>query len=305
MPTRLLQTWSADELMGKPGDERIIKLRPSDRRPPQIQQASENLPKLDAPRLDSIRRVRPSNDKKWVALTFDLCEQADDKTGYDRNIVNFLRDHQIQASFFAGGKWMRSHEDKTLQLMADTRFEIGNHGWTHGNLHVLKGQKMLEQIVWTQAEYERIWGILNSRAKQFGLEQDMHGVPRQPRVMRFPYGTCSVEALHTTNELGLSAIQWDVVSGDTSRKLSPETLARNVINQVRPGSIVVFHANARGIHTAAALPIIVHALQEKGFSFLTVSRLLEQGVPESAKECYELQPGDNLRYDTLFGEGTE
>jgi len=33
--------------------------------------------------------------------------------------------------------------------------------------------------------------------------------------------------------------------------------------------------------------------------------LLKMGVPETASECYELSPGDNLRYDKLFGEGTE
>jgi peptidoglycan/xylan/chitin deacetylase (PgdA/CDA1 family) len=61
-----------------------------------------------------------------VALTFDLCEQADDVTGYDRRIVNRLRDEGVRATFFAGGKWMRSHEEKAQQLMADPRFEIGN-----------------------------------------------------------------------------------------------------------------------------------------------------------------------------------
>ncbi len=301
----LLDIWSVEELKGKPGDERIVKLRPPDRNPPLYTQTLDKLPKLNDARLHSIRRVRLPNDKKLVALTFDLCEQADDRTGYDRNIVNFLREQQIHATFFAGGKWMRSHEEKTLQLMADPLFELGNHGWTHGNMHVLKDQKLLDQINWTQAEYERLWGLLNHKAAKFGLEQQMQNIPRQPRSLRFPYGTCSSEALQAANAIGLSTIQWDVISGDAARTISAETLAHNVINQVKPGSIVVFHANGRGMNTAAALPIIIPALQAKGFGFVTISQLLEQGTPETAKECYEVRPGDNLRYDKLFGEGTE
>lgn len=304
-PSSLLQTWNPNQLAGQPGDEHIQKLRPADHTPPQIQQPGERLPPLETARLHSIRRVRLPEGKKLVALTFDLCEQADDRTGYDRAIVNFLRDQHLEATFFAGGKWMRSHEDKTLQLMADPNVEIGNHGWTHGNLHVLKGQNMLDQILWTQAEYERIWDQLGRRALAFGLADAMQRIPRQPLTLRFPYGTCSAEALQATNDLGLSAIQWDVVSGDAARGVSAGTLARNVVNAVRPGSIVVFHANGRGHGTAAALPKIVNALKDKGYGFVTVSHLLAQGIPETANECYELRPGDNLRYDKLFGEGTE
>ncbi len=304
-PAGLLQTWNADELKGQPGDERIIKLRPPDHTPPQRTQATEKLPNLAEVRFDSIRRVRLPDGKKLVALTFDLCEQADDRTGYDRSIVNTLREKKVAATFFAGGKWMRSHEDKTLQLMADPNFEIGNHGWTHGNLHVLKGQAMRDQIVWTQAEYERIWEILNRRAKSAGLEKQMAGIPRQPLTLRFPYGTCSAEALQAVNGLGLSAIQWDVVSGDAAPGLSPAQMARRVIQEAKPGSVIVFHGNGRGHGTAAALPAIIDGLTGKGFGFVTVSRLLDEGVPETAKACYETRPGDNLRYDQLFGGGTE
>jgi peptidoglycan/xylan/chitin deacetylase (PgdA/CDA1 family) len=48
--------------------------------------------------------VKLPGGEKLVALTFDLCERADDRTGYDRAIVNYLRAHAIAATFFAGGK---------------------------------------------------------------------------------------------------------------------------------------------------------------------------------------------------------
>jgi len=304
-PASLLQSWSPDELLGRAGDERVIRLRPPDNKPPSEQEPEGKLPGIEGGLANSIRRIRLPAGKKLVALTFDLCEQADDRTGYDRNIVNFLRDQQIPATFFAGGKWLRSHEDKALQLMADPNFEIGNHGWTHGNLRVLTGRKMLNQIVWTQAEYGRLWNTLARRAKSLGLEAQMQAIPKQPLTLRFPYGTCNTESLRAVNELGLLAVQWDVVSGDAAPHAHPETLTRTVIANVRPGSIVVFHANGRGHGTAEALPGIIAALRNQGFGFVTVSKLLKEGTPETAGLCYEMQPGDNLYIDAKFGEGTQ
>ena len=146
--------------------------------------------------------------------------------------------------------------------MADPNFEIGNHAWTHGNLRVLKGQKMLDQITWTQAEYERIWETLKRRAEDKGLGRQMETIPRQPQSFRFPYGTCNAESLHAVNELGLNAIQWDVVSGDASTTATPDELVPNILNTAHPGSIIVFHANGHGHGTAAALPRIINGLKE-------------------------------------------
>lgn len=301
----LLNTWSPEALRGKPGDEAIRKLKPADHSPPVQMAPATELPPLGSGLRQSIRRVRVVPGDQPVALTFDLCEQADDVTGYDRAIVNTLRDQQVHATFFAGGKWLRNHEEKAQQLMADPRFEIGNHGWTHGNLRMLSGQHMREQIVWTQAEYQRIWQRLAERAERQGLGEAMRGVPAQPNTLRFPYGTCSPESLRTVNELGLKAIQWDVVSGDAAKGQAPAVMAQRIIQQVKPGSIVVFHANGRGHGTSAALPSVVKELREKGYRFVTVSELLDQGEPQTSAECYELRPGDNRKYDALFGEGTE
>jgi len=32
--------------------------------------------------------------------------------------------------------------------------------------------------------------------------------------------------------------------------------------------------------------------------------LLDAGVPRTYKECFENHPGDNSRYDRIFGRGT-
>ena len=293
----LLSLWQPEELLGKAGDEKIRYKKP-DFSPP-VRTEAKALPSLAPEYLQSIRRVKLPNNKKWVALTFDLCERADEVAGYDRSIINTLREKNAKATFYVGGKWMQSHTEKTMQLMADLRFELGNHAWTHGNLRVLQGEDVRQQIVWTQAEYERLRDELDIKAQTAGLSAFMTDIPQSLKTLRFPFGTCSPESLQMTNDLGLSAIQWDVVSGDPAITVQPNLM----IQSARSGSIMIFHANGRGKGTAAALPMIIDGLRAKGFELVTVSELMAAGTPESVNECYELVSGDNIGYDAKYGDG--
>jgi len=119
----LRNCWSREDLAGRPEDKIIVQTTNLLPRPPNIIAPLGDLcPSQQAPP-NSIRRVIPAGNEKVVALTFDLCERADDVVGYDYEIVNYLRGHRVQATFFAGGKWMQSHPGKTMQLMADPLFE--------------------------------------------------------------------------------------------------------------------------------------------------------------------------------------
>lgn len=302
----LQRLWSIHELEGKPADKKIYPLRPPDLRPPED-------PIFKAPALEpltlllrnSIRWVKPSNDKKFVALTFDLCERVNEVTGYDATLVNALRKDRVKATFFAGGKWMRSHPEKTMQLMADPLFEIGNHAWTHGNLAVLDSNAMWQQIQQAQTQYELLWEKLYDRAVKANIDPaEIDKIPRLPRLFRPPYGRCRPEALDMLAQLGLPSIQWDVVSADPVRSQTPAKLIKTVISQVRPGSIVVFHGNGRGYGTAEAVPVIVERLREQGYEFVTVSELLKSGQVVATDDCFETKPNDNKHYDQIFGKGT-
>lgn len=296
--------WSPEELQGRPEDRKVRRLPAPDRAPPARTFPITASAPLPAPLQRSIRRVNPVGDNKPIALTFDLCERADDVTGYDAAIVNTLRQEQVRATFFAGGRWMRSHPEQTLQLMADPLFEIGNHGWSHGNLGVLTDGRLAEQVLWTQAQYELLWEALRDRVTARNIDpREMDRIPRIPATFRPPYGRCRPEALNVLASHGIEAIQWTVVSGDAVKGQTPERIIKTVLSQAAPGAIVVFHANGRGYGTAAALPAIIKALKAKGYDFVTVSELLRLGEIVATEDCYELKPGDNRRYDRLFGEG--
>jgi peptidoglycan/xylan/chitin deacetylase (PgdA/CDA1 family) len=302
----LQSCWTGDELAGSPADKRTIRPyqdglpdRP-ERLAPKVVRGPEP-PTLQ----NSIRYVMPADGKKIVALTFDLCERANEKTGYDAAIVNYLRANNIKATFFAGGKWMRSHPEQAMQLMSDPRFEVGNHGWTHGNLRLLKGEAMEDQVMWAQAEYEVLRERLAASdcARSAGPEE-MEKIPPVPMALRLPYGTCNPDTLKFLAQVGLPAVQWTIVSGDSSRGQTAGRIIRAVMDGIRPGAIIIMHANGRGHGTAQALPRLVPMLQQMGYEFVTVTELLNSGPAFTTTDCYEITPGDNTRYDRIYGKGT-
>jgi len=300
---RLESCWSETDLYGK-GTDKLIFAAPRHTRniPPERTLPTLINPPLSPQMANSIRYVKLSAEKRLVAITFDLCEMEKEISGYDNGIVNYLRENKVKATFFAGGKWMRSHPDKTMQLMSDTLFEVGNHGWSHKNFRKLDKRKAEEQILWAQAQYELLWEELQKKTCFGAAGEQSRNIPRAPRVFRFPFGACTPESLAILQEIGLPAIQWDVVSGDPAKGQSAKAITGTVLKNVKPGSIVIFHANGRGHATEEALRQIIPKLEKSGFEFATVSELLAAGTPFTSSECYENRSGDNLRYDRIKTE---
>jgi peptidoglycan/xylan/chitin deacetylase (PgdA/CDA1 family) len=263
---------------------------PGARVPPPTTAALAGAPVAAALR-GSIRRVELPAGQKLVALTFDLCEAGNEIAGYDGALFDYLRAEKVPATLFVGGKWFLTHPERSRQLVADPLFEIANHSWTHWNLGVASGAGMRNQVTWAQAAYERV------RADTQALQCSMAHAPARMGLFRFPYGSCSRESLTHVNDNGLLAIQWDVDSGDPDPLLGSGTMSRVVLSQVRPGSIVLMHANGRGFRTAEALRTIIPALRAQGYGFVTVSDLLAAGRPVISDSCYNRTPGDTRIYD--------
>jgi peptidoglycan/xylan/chitin deacetylase (PgdA/CDA1 family) len=201
-----------------------------------------------------------------VALTFDIGEREGDPAGYDAEIVRVLTENDVPATFFLGGLWMTHNEKAAKELAASELFELGNHGWSHLDFAQITPDQMASEVILTQ---QAMWDLLG----------------RQSRLFRLPYGTYTDEALAVIEAHGLHTIQWDVVSGDPDPEITAERMIPWVVEQVRPGSIVIMHANGRGWHTAEALPEIIRTLREQGYVFATISDLLdlEYDAPPTAE----------------------
>jgi peptidoglycan-N-acetylglucosamine deacetylase len=296
--TALPICWSPESLASKSAEDRIQRVRKIAMwAPPKgTLQPYQAIP---PDQRGAIRRVNLPPGVKLVALTFDLCELPHEIAGYQGGIVDFLRAKGIKATFFAGGKWMLSHKQRTQQLMSDPLFEVGNHSWEHRNLRLLDGTSLVNEIAYAQISYEHVRQDMAGKhcIGPDGRRPPYDSAPSRAALFRFPFGACSDRSLDAVGDAGLKVIQWDVASGDPWPLQTPDRIVKSVVARVRPGSIVIFHANGRGWHTQSALPPIIEALQAKGYGFVKVSELLARGRPVYSRTCYNERQGDTDVYD--------
>lgn len=239
----------------------------------------------------SVRRVDLPPGVKLVALTFDFCETANEIAGYDGTIVDELRRRGVPATFFVGGHWAATHPARFGAMAGDPLFEIANHTWTHANLRTVDDDRLSREILAPEAAFRAaVTGPICPRPQAWSAT-------KRSKYLRFPFGACDARSMNAVNDAGMAAIQWDVSTGDPSPFVSADMIVADTLAHVRPGSIVLAHANGRGFHTGAALPRILDALAKRGYRFVTVSELLAAGRPVIADTCYDARPGDTDRYD--------
>jgi peptidoglycan/xylan/chitin deacetylase (PgdA/CDA1 family) len=189
-----------------------------------------------------------------IALTFDACPRKHVEL-FSQDIVDYLKTEKIPATFFVSGKWAESCPDCLRQLEGAPYFEIALHGENHLRSTGLSEQAIAAEIVRNKSTLKRM------------------GSDPQP-FFRPPFGDCPASLAEVAHRLGVIPVMWDVDPDDPDPHKTPEILDKEILNSVRGGSIVALHVNGGGVWTAKALPQIVADLQERGFTFVTISDLL-------------------------------
>jgi peptidoglycan/xylan/chitin deacetylase (PgdA/CDA1 family) len=199
-----------------------------------------------------IRRVETTAPE--VALTFDACATRTQGYGFDRAIHEILKRERIPATIFVSGRWVELHPHEMAELSSDPLIAFGDHSYDHPHMTHLPAARQSAQIDQTEAALAR-----------YG---------KKSVAFRPPFGDWNRRMIDVVQERGLRTVTWDVVSGDPSLKTTTPRLVRNVLDHARAGSIVIFHINGRGHHTAEALPTIVRELRARGLRFVPLADLL-------------------------------
>lgn len=188
---------------------------------------------------------------KEVCLTFDI-NWADKEYLYD--ILDVLKQNNVKATFFIMGKWVnysKENVDKLKAIYLDGH-EIGNHSYIHPLFTNISEERMISEIKKTEdIIYEKI------------------GV--KTKLFRCPSGAYNDTVINTVKSLGYYCIQWDVDSVDYKNGNAEDELKR-VITNVKDGSIILFHNNAK--NTPKNLQIIIETLKNNGFQLKTVSEVI-------------------------------
>ena len=190
-----------------------------------------------------------------VALTYDLCPVRT-ASGFDRELIDFLIANKIPATFFMSGRWMNKHDAEVKELLAVPFFEIGTHGEVHAHLPMHEMEEQQREIL----------GPVRVLKTKYG---------RSTTLFRPPYGEYNDQTVEAVKDLGLRFILWNIESGDPDPTLSAEVILARVQQRMKPGSVIVLHANGKGKHTREVTETLATTLlSAKGLTPMTVSDLL-------------------------------
>ncbi|MXN91268.1 polysaccharide deacetylase family protein [Flavobacterium sp. Sd200] len=185
---------------------------------------------------------------KTVYLTFDD-GPVPEATPW---VLNVLRQHNIKATFFCIGHNIEKHPDTFMQVVADGHI-IGNHTFNHLNGWQNTFKTYIENFKKCEAVIEGRQ-VVNSK------------------LFRPPYGKIKTAQAKAVRQMGYKIIMWDVLSADFDQTITPQQCLQNVINNVAPGSIIIFHDSIKAsANLRHALPEAIKHLKEKGYEFGVLS----------------------------------
>jgi peptidoglycan/xylan/chitin deacetylase (PgdA/CDA1 family) len=91
-------------------------------------------------------------------------------------------------------------------------------------------------------------------------------------------GDVTLTGLRATRRTGHLYAQWSLAVGDSVLGYTPPSrLYHNIVDHVRPGSIILMHVTHP--ETLAALPSIVRELKRRGYKMVTLSQMAAMGKP--------------------------
>lgn len=200
--------------------------------------------------------------EKKVAITFDASWREDNTD----EIINILDKYNVKATFFLVGTWIDANPDK-LKVLYDKGHEIGNHTNSHPDMNNISQDKLRKEIEAADEKIKKVTGAGTS-------------------LFRCPSGDYNDQIINTVEGENKYCIQWDVDSIDW-RNEGAEIELNRVIKKTKPGSIILFHNDAK--FTPKNLPLIIEYLKKNGFDMVTVSELIykkDYTIDSTGKQIY-------------------
>ena len=198
-----------------------------------------------------IHYFRPTT-AKVVALTFDDGPLPE----YTPRFLDVLDEAKVPATFFFVGRNLEEHVGLVRDRMA--RHEVGNHSWSHDDLATL-------DLAGARRELERTHDAIQRH------------LGRDVTLLRPPYGHLGGSTVLAADALGYDIALWSHQMRERRFADDPGAQARDLIGSMRPGSVVLAHdaGDKRRLVALHALPALIAGLRAEGYTFVTVSELLQ------------------------------
>lgn len=196
-----------------------------------------------------------NTSQKVIALTFD----DGPNEPYTSELLDFLKDKQVKATFFLVGKNVKKYPDTVKRILKEGH-TIANHSYSHEFKNYFKSLNFKDQIVSNQKVIKSLTGLTPR-------------LYRSPWLFRSPYILASLKKTNLTPVSGIFCHPLEIL------RINPQRIANKAIRNARPGTILIFHDGIEGRGgnrqtTIDATKIFVNQLLENDYQFSTVDKLL-------------------------------
>ena len=138
-------------------------------------------------------------------------------------VLDELKKHNAKATFFCIGENVQRHPEIFRRIL-DEGHSVGNHTFNHLNGWKTEVSEYVENVLKCEEIFNSEFGIQNSEL-----------------LFRPPYGKIKSKQARALQQRGYKIIMWNLISYDYDTTLDKEKCLQNVLDNIEPGSIVVFH----------------------------------------------------------------
>ena len=203
------------------------------------------------------RTLTAGSDIHEVALTFD--DGPNDP--YTPRLVDLLARHQVRATFFLMGSFVRQRPAIARDLLQAGHL-LGNHTVSHPSLIWEGSARVREELTGCSAAIEDATG-------------------KAVEYFRPPFGARRPDVLRIARELGLTPVMWNVTGYDWSAPPAA-AIEQTVAKQIRGGDIILLHdgghkeMGADRSQTVLATDHLITRYQSEGYEFVTVPEMMSK-----------------------------
>lgn len=190
--------------------------------------------------------------EKEIVLTFD--DWAGDQT--TSAILEILDHYEIKATFFLIGSGVERNP-QLARLILDHGHEIASHSYHHKVVTEMEPELLQEDVV------------KNDQVLSYALQE------KPANYFRTAQGVIDGETAKLITATGVDHIVlFDVASHDWDLSLTEDEVFERVVTRTGPGSILGLHV-LDDSHVLNVLPRIIEYYEEKGYTFKTISKMIE------------------------------
>lgn len=204
-----------------------------------------------------------SRSKNSVYLTFDD-GPIPEVTPW---VLDELKKHRAKATFFCIGENVQKHPEVFRRIIAEGH-SVGNHTFNHLNGWKTKTWEYVENVL----KCENIVSTIRNLSPFEGGRGD---VSNSEFLFRPPYGKITSKQAKILQKKGFKIVMWDIISYDYDAAISEEQCLQNVLKNIKPGSVVVFHDSLKAEKNLRyVLPKVLEFIREKDLFCKSINQII-------------------------------